>query len=336
MMRAAVFRQSGKPWVIETLPDPEPLVGEAVIRVGRCGICGTDLRKTSGQGDNFPCGSVLGHEFAGEVVALGKDTDRLKVSDLVTALPVAGCGHCDVCRVGMQAMCPSMTFYMGGFGEYLRIAERNAVKLPSGLSLADGALVEPLAVGLHGVAFARFVPGARVLVLGAGPIGLATIFWARQLGAGRIVAASRSARRADLTIAMGADAYIVTGEGEAERIRSALGGPPDYVFEVAGAVGLLSQAIGLVKPNGDVISLGSCKVPDPVVPGIAASKQVRLSFSRAWTLAEFEHVVDVLDRGHVEPRAMITATVGLDALPGWIDELRLPNNETKVHLDPWA
>ncbi len=335
-MRAAVFKGADRPWAIETLPDPEPGLGEAVIKVGRCGICGTDLNMTSGNGYDFPCGSVLGHEFCGEVVAVGPDAHSLKVGDFVTALPAAGCGHCDMCRIGMQVMCPTPTSYMGGFGEYMRIAERASVKLPSALSLKDGALVEPLAVGLHGVSLARLKPNARVLVLGGGTVGLTATFWARRLGAGRLVTASRSRRREALALEMGADAFVTLGEGEGERIAEALGGPPDYVFEAIGVVGALQQSVNLVKPNGEVISLGFCMAPDPVIPGIATYKQVKLTFSMAWTLEEFRTVVDLLDRGDVAARAIVSNTITLDALPDMIEALRGAHDETKVHVDPWA
>ncbi|MDO7836685.1 alcohol dehydrogenase catalytic domain-containing protein [Sphingobium sp. HBC34] len=335
-MRAAVFKEAGKPWVVEERPDPTPGDGEAVIKVGRCGICGTDLNMTSGKGYDFPCDTILGHEFSGEVVAIGKGVTSLKVGDRVTALPAAGCGACDMCRAGQVVMCPNMSPYAGGYAEYMRIAERTAVQLPAALSLNDGALVEPLAVGLHGVRLANLPLGAKVLVLGAGAVGLAATFWAKRLGAGRVVAASRSERRRDMALALGADDYVLTGEGEAERVTQALDGMPDYVFEAAGAVGLLQQSINLVKPNGHVISLGFCMAPDPVIPGISTFKQVKLTFSMAWTVPEFQYAVDMLDSGHVEPRHMITSNIGLDALPDMIETLRGPHNETKVHVDPWA
>lgn len=335
-MRAAVFKEAGKPWVIEQRPDPTPGQGEAVIKVGRCGICGTDLNMTSGKGYDFPCDTVLGHEFSGEVVAIGKGVSTLKVGDRVTALPAAGCGECDLCRAGQVVMCPNMTGYGSGYAEYMRIAERTTVKLPATLSLNDGALVEPLAVGLHGVRLAQMPLGSKVLVLGAGAVGLAATYWAKRHGAGRIVSASRSERRRDLALAMGADDYVQTGDGEIERVVEALGGKPDYVFEAAGAVGLLQQSINHVKPNGHVVSLGFCMAPDPVVPGISTFKQVKLTFSMAWTVPEFQYAVDTLDGGHVEPRHMITNNIGLDALPAMIETLRGAHNETKVHVDPWA
>lgn len=279
-MRAAVFKGAGIPFVIEELPDPEPGEGEAVMRVGRCGICGTDLHMTSGHATDFPAGTVLGHEYA-------------------------------------------------------RITASGAVHLPQALSLADGALVEPLAVGLGGVRVADMRPGARVLVLGAGSVGLASIYWARRLGAGRIVAASPSARRREMAENMGADAFETLGEGAAERINAALGGPAEVIFECAGVVGVLQNAIELAGPNGMIVSLGFCLEPDPIMPAVATWKQVNLRFAFAYTLEDFQYCTDFLDRGHVEPRQMISRTVSLDALPDIFEGLRAGGQDTKVHVDPW-
>jgi threonine dehydrogenase-like Zn-dependent dehydrogenase len=335
-MRAAVFKGAGTPLVLEQTDDPTPGLGEAVIKVGRCGICGTDLHMTSGHGMDFPANTIPGHEFAGEIVAVGPGIERLKLGHRVTAMPAAGCGHCAACVTGYPLACPEMQGMMGGFGEYLRIRESSAIRLPDSLSLADGALVEPLAVGLRGAILGDIRPGARVLVLGAGSVGLATLFWARQLGAGAIVAASPSARRKEMAQAMGADAFETLGEGEGERIAAALGGMPDVVFECAGAVGLLQKSVELVRPAGTIVSLGFCAAPDPVVPALATWKQVTIKFSFAYDLKEFEHAADTLDRGHVEPRLMITDTVSMEQLPGAFEALKGPSHQCKVMLDPWT
>src|SRR5690606_28058522 len=156
----------------------------------------------------------------------------------VSAMPARGCGQCAACLGGFPLGCAAMAGMIGGFGEYMRIYAPAAIHLPETLSMADGALVEPLAVGLRGVALADLKPGAKVGVLGAGAVVLASIYWARLLGAGRVVAMSRSARRADLATAMGADAFEAFGDGEGDRLAAALGGMPDVVLECAGAVGL--------------------------------------------------------------------------------------------------
>lgn len=335
-MRAAIFEGAGCKLAIRQADDPVAGAGEVVIRVGRCGICGTDLHMTSGRFMDFPAGTILGHEYAGEIVETGPGVSGLKKGDIIAAMPCAGCGTCAACLAGAPLMCTQMRGMLGGFGEYLRAAAASAIKLPASLSLADGALVEPLCVGLHGVGLAHMRPGARVLVLGAGAVGLAAIFWARHLGAGRIVAASRAARRADLAFALGADAFVAFGETEEAGIAAALGGPPELVLECAGATGMLGKAVALAQSNGQIVSMGFCASPDPILPSLASWKQLRLAFSMGYTLAEFQYCADMLSAGHLEPRAMISETVSLDALPDMFEQLRAGAAQTKVHVNPWA
>jgi 2-desacetyl-2-hydroxyethyl bacteriochlorophyllide A dehydrogenase len=334
-VKAAVFQGAGqaRALALEVIDDPTPGPTDLIIEVARCGICGTDLHMTSGHGWDFPTGSVLGHEYAGEVVAVGSAVARFRIGDRVSGMARAGCGACEACFRGMPLLCATAVGAgMGGFGEYLRLPERAAVALPQTLSIADGALVEPLAVGLHGVRMADMQMGARVLVLGAGSVGLAVIFWARRLGASRVVAASRSLTRAAMALDMGADAFVQTGADEIAQVVEALGGPPDVVFECAGAVGLLQQAINHVRPFGKLMSLGFCTSPDPVVPGTAAFKQVQISFPLTYSPGEFQFVADMMLAGKVDPKAMITSTIALADLPGTFEALRGPNDQTKVHV----
>src|SRR5262245_38081493 len=186
-MRAAVFHGVGKPLAIETIADPTPGPNDVVIQVHRCGICGTDLHMTSGHGWDFPNGTIPGHEYAGEIVEVGSQVSGFKKGALVTALPSQGCGQCEACAHQHYTLCRNVGGLMGGYGEYLRVPTYVAVKLPQTFSLADGALVEPFAVSLYGVRMGQIRPGDRVLVLGGGPVALTTIFWAKRLGAGRVV-----------------------------------------------------------------------------------------------------------------------------------------------------
>jgi len=225
---------------------------------------------------------------------------------------------------------------MGGCGEYTVVREAAAVRLPRCVSLADGALVEPLASCLHAVAVAGMRAGARVLVLGAGAMGVGVLFWTRRLGAGRIVASARSEWREPLALGMGADEYLTGGDDLPERVVAALGGPPDIVFECAGAPGLIAQAVNLVRPRGTVVVAGGCMEPDSFVPAVAMFKEVSLRFACAYSLEDFQHSVDVLDRGALEPRSMVTQTVGLDALPEAMEALRRGSRQCKVLVDPSA
>jgi len=332
-MQAAVYKGPGLPWVVENVADPVPLAGEAVIRVGRCGICGSDL-KLSSEGSQMPCDSILGHEYSGEIVALAPGETWLRIGDNVTALPATGCGECAQCQRGEPVLCAQLRAYMGGFAEFMRIPQAGTIRLPEALSLADGALVEPLAVGLHGVRLSTIADAKRIVILGVGSVGLATLYWANQLGTGKIVAASRSDRRQSLALAMGANHFVTTGDDDAARIADALGGPPDLVFECAGSPGTIAQSLNLVRTDGTVVVLGSCMKPEQIVSVLATMKQARMVFASAYSMEEFRFVVDHLGKGHFDPRKIVSKTIGLDALPAMIEAMRAGTSDTKVHVDP--
>lgn len=329
-MRAAIYRGQDRPLAIETLPDPLPGPGEVVIRVGRCGICGTDLAMTAPGPIQYEIGSALGHEFAGEVVAVGKGVETLRSGDLLTAMPLAGCGHCGECRQGDPFFCAAMRPAMGGFGEYTIVRQETAIRLPEGLSLTDGAIVEPLAVGLHGARLAGVAPGSAVLVLGAGPIGLSAAFWAWRLGAGSVTIIARSDRHEAIARNMGATDFL-SFEAVAGRPVAA-----DIVIECIGVPGMIERAVGLVRPRGTVLILGLCLHRDSWAPGAAAFKQVRLQTSIGYSFADFTAALDALGAGAVAPRAMVSETIPLDALPMRFEGLRTDRDICKMLVDPWA
>lgn len=336
-MRTAIFRAPGVPLSLENVADPMPGPGQIVIRIGRCGICGSDLTFTDPNSPaHYALGSALGHEYAGEIVALGRDVAHLAVGDRVTAMPSKGCGSCPACLAGDPMACPACEYVMGGFGEYTLAEGRYAIKLPDSLSLSDGALVEPLACGSQAARLGGVGPGSRVLVIGAGPIGLAAIYWARKAGCEHIVASALSDRNADLARTMGASAFLRQGEDFAGAMIEQLGGAPDVVFECAGSIGPISQAIDLVAPRGTVVAAGFCFEPQPIVTAGALSKQIRVQFSLAYNMGDFERGVAALDAGSLEPRAMLSDTIALDALPTTLEALRHDKSRCKVMVDPWA
>lgn len=333
-MRVAIYAGNGGPITIEQRPEPEPKADELVIRIHRCGICGTDLSMTRGGAIDFGPTASFGHEYAGEIVALGRDVEGFKVGEAVSALPASGCGHCVGCAGGNSVLCVNGETAMRGFAEYAQVPASVAVRLPASLSMADGALVEPLAVSLYGVRMSRMQAGDRVLVLGGGTVALYAIYWARRLGAGRIVAMSRSERRRDMCLAMGADAFVPFGDGEAGEVIEALGGTADMVYECVGAEGMLMKAVGHVGPYGTVVSLGFCTGPDPVMPAVASFKCATMRFLVGYTMREFRYIADWMDKGHVDPKTIITNQIGLADLPATIERLRGANDETKVHVSP--
>jgi (R,R)-butanediol dehydrogenase/meso-butanediol dehydrogenase/diacetyl reductase len=333
-MKAAVFKKLRSPLAVETLPDPTPGANEVVIEVCRCGICGTDLHLTEDAIFGVPAGAVLGHEYAGRVADVGREVDRGLVGEHVAVFPVHGCGHCATCLAGLPAWCKVMRIDGGGYGQYSLAEPHQLVKLPRTLSLADGALVEPLAVGLHGVNMSRQQPGARVLVIGAGPIGLAAAYWARRLGAGRVAVTAGSSRRAELALTLGAHVFIDPADAPAAAVEAALGGPPDVVYECVGKPGLLQRAIDYCRPRGTVVVLGLCTQPDTVLPFPLVTKELTIQASIFYEVRDFEIAADVLDRDGDVPRAMVTDVVGLDAMPAAFEALRQRSTQCKVLVNP--
>lgn len=340
-MRAAVSKGQGLGLRIDEVPDPAPEADEVVLRVDRVGICGSDLHMAyAATSSAAPEGAILGHEFCGEIVAVGAEVEGLRVGDRVAPMPFRGCGNCMPCRVGQPHHCPEGRIdVISGFAQYSRAGARECVLLQPGVSDDDGALIEPSAVGLQGVRKARMPIGARVLVTGAGPIGVLTAYWARRLGAGPIAVMARSARREPIARALGATHFIAQQEvtNAQEAVCDALGGAPDVVFEAVGVPGAIADAIGFVKPLGTVVSLGFCMEPDTFVPVTALVKELRLLFSMCYERADFQYIAGLLASGETGSRAVVTDRIGLEALPAKFAALHDGTApDCKVMVSPWA
>src|SRR5690606_8021889 len=286
-----------------SLPDPTPAADQVVIKVGRCGICGSDLHMTEDAAYGCKHGDVLGHEFAGEVVDLGREVEGLKTGDLVSVIPLMSCGHCEPCRKGEVQWCAQFGLQGGGYAEYALTRPNQCIKLPAGLSLADGAIIEPLAVALHGVNLSALKAGDKALVLGAGPIGLAVAFWAKRLGATVAVQDIAEFQR-DRALRMGADAFVVDPADPVGSAEQGLGGKADIVFECVGIPGLIDQAVRQVRNRGTILLLGLCTRPDPIDSFAMLSKEVKLVTSAFFTVPEYQASLDALAEGAMEPRLL--------------------------------
>jgi len=333
-VKAAIFRDFEQPLQLGEVAEPRPAADQLLIRVARCGICGSDLHMTREPAMGIQPGAVLGHEFSGEVLELGASTQGFKVGDRVAVAPVRGCGQCRSCQAGEPAWCGSMLLQGGGYAEFAVAAGRQCLRLSAAASVADGALVEPLAVSLHGVALSGITVGARVLVLGAGPIGLAVAFWCRRLGATNVGVVDLTALQADLAHKVGATAFIQAGEDVVKRATAALGGAPDIVFECVGRPGILAQALEHVRARGTIVMLGLCTTLDSFVPFHAVSKEVKFVTSAFFNMREYEASLDVLNGDHADARALITDTVALSDLPEVFESLRQRTHQCKVMVRP--
>ena len=335
-MKAAIFDKVGAPLRIDTVADPSPAADEVVLRIAACGICGSDLHITEdpvpfGIGEGF----VLGHEFAGDIVAIGSEVANLRIGDRVAVVPMRGCGHCEACRRGDPARCAEMVLIGGGYAEYATVAARQCHILADEIALEDGALAEPLSVALHCIVRSGMKPGDSVAILGAGPIGLLVAFWARRMGASHVVVADINDHQRERAFGLGATGFVLSGDRLSENLAEACGGAPDIVFECVGKRGLLGAAVAAVRLQGTVVGVGLCVGGDSWDPFVALSKEVNLLFSVFFHQRnEFGVALDALRGGPFAPHALITDRIDLPPVPQIFESLRRRTTQCKVLIQP--
>ena len=343
-MKAAVFRGLGNPLAIETVVDPEIRDGEVLLKVAYCGICGSDLHATAEGVFVVPDGTVLGHEFSGEVVE-SADAAWTK-GDRLTSVPVNACAdeicqRLGACKNDLGILCPNNRItglavdVPGAYAEYVKVGARQALRLPDGVSYEEGALVEPLAVGLHAVRKAKLGVGARVLIIGAGPIGLSVAAFARLAGAREVVVSEMNATRREKSMAMGATAVIdPASENTAEAFARIAGCSPDAIFECVGVRGLIQQCIDLSRPRGQIVVVGVCMMEDTVVPISAILKELDIQFVLGYLSEDFDIVLDAIAKKTINAMPLVSDIVGFDELPAAFEALRRPKGQIKVLIRP--
>ena len=271
---------------------------------------------------------------------MGKATDgQWKVGDRVCAMPFIGCGRCLSCASGRFFECADKKVSgvddPGGFAEFVTTGSRETILLPDDLDLQSAALVEPLAVGIHAVRVADVKAGSRVMVIGAGPIGLAVALWCRFFGAREVVVSEVAKTRAALAKTMGATAVIHPdlesgAEALLQQFSDVAGGAPDVIFECVGAPGLLQQCIEMAPYGGKIIPVGVCEQPDAIMPFFGLVKELRIQFAIAYTRDDFDTCVAMLGEGRIDVSPMVTDIVSLDDLPNAFEALRMPSHQCKV------
>lgn len=330
-MKAALFEKTGQPLYIDDIAVPEPDADEVLLKIAACGICGSDLHMTEDpQTFGLKQYDVLGHEFAGEVVRCGADVTGLKPGDRVAVAPMRGCGHCASCLAGEPAWCAEMRLIGGGYAEFTTVAARQCRILPDDLPIAEGALAEPVAVALHCVMRSGLKPGDRVLILGAGPIGLLVAFWARRHGAKDVIVADINRHQESRAAQIGATGFAISGPGLADEFQAMSGARPDIVFECVGKRGLIDFACRLVRTHGTVVGIGLCVGGDDWDPFAALSKEIKLIFAVFFNMAEFEAALEALGPGRFRPQALITDTIGFGAVADTFEALKRRTTQCKV------
>jgi (R,R)-butanediol dehydrogenase/meso-butanediol dehydrogenase/diacetyl reductase len=343
VMKAAVFRRLGAPLSVEDVAEPVAGPGEVVLRIAYCGVCGSDLHATHPGVFVVPDGTILGHEFTGEVVQ--SNATGIAAGQMVTALPLLACEDCrdqGECKDGLGMLCPRNTIIgfaphaQGAYAEYIKVNGKHVVALPEGVGPREGATVEPLAVGLNAVETGEVRIGERVLILGAGPIGLAVTAFAKLAGAAVVAVSEYADGRRRMAEAFGATALINPAEQTdvAAAFAAAAGGPPDVVFECVGIPGMIQRCIHLARPRGRIVAVGVCMEEDRFVPISATFKAVSVRFMLGYEHRHFCTVLDLLRAGRIDPRPMITGEVDLAGLPVAFEALRTPKDQVKLLIRP--
>lgn len=256
-MRAATWHGESR-FTLDDLPEPTPGPGQVLIAVHTAGICGSDIHATQGL---FPLTPprVMGHEYSGTVLAVGRGVSRSLVGRAVACEPNYGCGACDACRAGRISQC-QQTVRVGGFAERVVLPRHCVHPLPEGLEPSTAALAEPAACCLEGLEMSRMRRGAIVVVIGGGIMGLLTLALARARGAGTAILSDPVASRREAAGRLGADLTVDPTAEDLARVvdRATSGRGVDLACEAVGKPELLAVAARLVRPRGVVQLVGVC------------------------------------------------------------------------------
>ncbi len=318
----SVVIHSARDLRIEDRPERDPGAGQVEVRVAAGGICGSDLHYYNHGGFGtvrLKEPMILGHEVAGHITRLGEGVTGLKVGQLVAVSPSRPCHDCAYCREAKYNHCLNMRFYgsampfphvQGAFREVL-VADATQCTPADGLSVAEAATAEPLAVCLHAARRAGDILGKRVLVTGCGPIGLLCILVARRSGAAEIVATDLTSFTLHMARQNGADCTVNVGQApERMAVYEAGKGYFDLLFECTGVAQALVGGIAALRPGGTVVQLGlggDMQLPVQTI----TTKEIRFRGSFRFH-EEFSTGVELMRKGLIDVKPLVTQTVGLD------------------------
>ena len=334
----------------EQVAKPAVTPGEVLVRVGFCGVCGSDIPRTFVKGTyHFP--TICGHEFAGTVEAVGDGVDEYRPGDRVVIFPLLWCGQCPSCELGSYVMCSDYDYYGsrrdGGFAEYVSVPPKNLVPVPEGVSMEAASMTEPAAVAMHALkrAGGGFV-GETVAIFGAGPIGLMAAQWARMMGARQVVVFDLIPEKLDMARDLGFPLAFNAKDCDAiEKINQLTGGHgAEVCVEGAGVPITLNQAVAAARAKGRVVIMGNPSA-DVTLPASLISQAMRREldilgtwnseFSACGNNDDWRSVLDAVADKRVDLDSLVSHRVPLgDAF----DALKMMNGQSeffaKVLIQP--
>jgi 2-desacetyl-2-hydroxyethyl bacteriochlorophyllide A dehydrogenase len=338
-MVAAVLHEPGD-LRVEEVRKPQAGPGEVLLRVERCGICGTDLHILSG---NFPAPNlplIIGHEFAGTVEAVGAGVSHVGPGTKATVDINIACGVCYFCRVGNKLFCPQVrqlgVHDSGGLAEYVVAPAQNVYPLPAAMPLEHAAYIEPLACTVHGQDRIGIRPGETIAVVGGGPMGLAHTALAKLRGAGRVIVSELDAGRRERATRLGADEVIDPGATDAvEQVLELTDGRgADVVIEAVGSVRTYEDAFRMVRRGGRLLAYGAAP-PDAAIsvkPFDVYSKELTIVGSYAGTYETWPTAIELISSGRFDPSLIVDSVRPLNEVKDAIEGLATDKSVVKVHV----
>lgn len=298
-------------------PMPVPAEGEVLLRVKRVGVCGTDLHIFTGNQPYLSYPRVMGHELSGIVEAAPAGSTLVK-GDVVYVMPYLSCGHCVACRQGRTNCCVNIQVLGvhrdGAFTEYLSVPQAFVHKA-AGVSLDQAAMVEFLAIGAHAVRRAQVKAGQRVLVVGAGPIGMAAVLFSKLRGATVTALDSRADRLAFCARQLGAHATVTVGDGDEAQLAALTDNAfYDVVFDATGNAKAMERGFRFVAHAGTYVLISVVAANITFSDPEFHKRETTLLASRNATTEDFETVLQAMRDGHV-PAALNTHRMALADVP---------------------
>lgn len=336
---------------VEEIEEPKVTAGRVKIEVAWTGICGSDLHEYVAGPIFIPVGTphpiskecapiVMGHEFSGTVAEVGEGVTSVKVGDQVVVEPILACGECPACKKGKYNICKHLGFHGlsgggGGFAKFTVVDERWVHKMPEGLSLEQGAIVEPSAVALHSVRLSKIKAGDKAVVFGAGPIGLLVIEALKVAGASEIYAVELSKERCQKAEELGAIVINPAEETDvAGRIQELTNGGADVAFEVTGISSVLKQAIDSTTFEGETIIVSIWEKEASIQPNNLVLSERSMKGSICYRDI-FPAVMDLMTQGYFPAEKIVTKHIKLDEVVSeGFETLVNDKSQIKILVEP--
>ncbi len=318
-MQAAVFHGPHDIRLTE-VADPTPQVGEVLIKVQRAGICGSDLNRFHYGSHPWPPGFIMGHEFCGDIAAVGPDVTAWHVGQQVVVEPTLYCGACFYCQQGYHNRCVDFaqrgitgSGTNGGFAEYVCVPAYQPHVRPSALSPDLGALVEPTAVSVHGWQRAGLEQPDSVVVVGLGNIGLLAILVAKAKQAGQIIAIGKYTPRQELALAYGASLVLEPDDPRLQQriLEQTAGLGAELVLEAAGTPSSLRTAVDVARKGGKIVVLGVFHEEVALDYRMILLMEKQIMGSLIYRRQDFADAIAILAAGGVDTSRHITAELPL-------------------------